>query len=127
VSAWRWLSDPKRIGEIRVDQGAISFIVLKRIAPLLNIDLESEVRGIQISSRVPDRMNRPNLTYRSAPPASVSQTGHANVTDPDFAPQRPARQDRTAGRAIQIERFHGGAIGTQTVPRPPNSAPAADQ
>lgn len=51
-----------------INQGSISFLNPARIDPILNIDLETKTRGVDVILTVAGPMTRLNVSYRSDPP-----------------------------------------------------------
>jgi len=109
-----------------IDQGSISFFNAVRIEPVLDIDLETKARGIDITLSVTGPLNRLNVTPRSDPPLQFSEivsllaTGVSPSTDPNLTavqnvtPQ-PFQQSASAllGQVIsspvsgRLQRFFG--------------------
>ena len=109
-----------------IDQGSISFYNAVRIEPVLDFDLETKARGIDITLSVTGPLNRLNVTPRSDPPlqfneiVSLLATGVSPTTDPNLAavqnvtPQ-PFQQSASAllGQVIstpvsgRLQRFFG--------------------
>lgn len=74
-----------------ITQGTVSFFNPVRIEPILNVDLETKARGVQIIITVSGPIDKPlNVTYRSDPPLQFSDivallaTGRS-PTDPSIA------------------------------------------
>jgi translocation and assembly module TamB len=71
-----------------INQGTISFYNPLKIEPLLDIDLETKARGIDITLSVQGPLNKPTLTPRSDPPLQFSEivallaTGSTPTSDP---------------------------------------------
>lgn len=86
-----------------IGQGSISFINPAKIEPILNVDLETRARGIEITMAVSGPLNQLQLTPRSDPPlqfneiVSVLTTG-ANPTAPSM---RLGQQSAATGSAQQ--------------------------
>ncbi len=51
-----------------INQGSISFFNPARIDPILNIDLETKARGVDVILTVSGPLNKLNVNYRSDPP-----------------------------------------------------------
>jgi translocation and assembly module TamB len=110
-----------------IDTGSISFYNPVRIEPILNIDLETRVRGIDIILSVTGPLSKPKLTPRSDPPLEYNEivallaTGRTPTSDPTMlaqqstAPQSWQQSGATAllGQAIaspvagRLQRFFG--------------------
>jgi translocation and assembly module TamB len=79
-----------------IDQGTITFYDPNRINPILNVDLETTVQGIDVSISVTGPMDRMKLSYRSDPPMQFSDlisllaSGKVPSTDPVLAAHTPA-------------------------------------
>lgn len=73
-----------------IDQGSISFYNPVKIDPILDIDLETRARGIDITLAVTGPLNRLNVTPRSDPPLQFNEivallaTGETAATDPNL-------------------------------------------
>jgi translocation and assembly module TamB len=66
-------------GDIRVfgtrygiNRGEISFLNSVKIEPVLDLDLETQTRGITVDITIAGTLNRLNITYRSDPPLQPS-------------------------------------------------------
>ena len=110
-----------------IDAGSISFYNPVRIEPILNIDLETKARGIDIILSVTGPASKPKLTPRSDPPLEYNEiisllaTGRTPTSDPTLlaqqstAPQSWQQSGATAllGQAIaspvagRLQRFFG--------------------
>jgi translocation and assembly module TamB len=109
-----------------VNQGSISFFNPARIDPILNIDLETKARGVDVTITVAGPINKLNVSYRSDPPLQFSDiiallaTGRA-PNDPTLALQETGQSQSFAqlgasqllGQAIanpvagRLQRFFG--------------------
>nr|MDQ2900282.1 translocation/assembly module TamB domain-containing protein [Acidobacteriota bacterium] len=73
-----------------ITQGSISFFNPVKLEPILNIDLETRARGVDVTLTVSGTPSKLNVTYRSDPPLQFSDivallaTGHAPA-DPSIA------------------------------------------
>jgi translocation and assembly module TamB len=71
-----------------VSQGSIAFYNPVRVEPVMDIDLETKVRGIEITLTISGTLNKLNLTPRSDPPLQFSEivallaTGRTPTSDP---------------------------------------------
>jgi hypothetical protein len=80
-------------------QGSVSFFNPVNVEPVLDIDLETKARGIQVTLNVSGPLSKLNLTPRSDPPLQFSEivallaTGRTPTTKPRFptarTPPRP--------------------------------------
>jgi autotransporter translocation and assembly factor TamB len=79
-----------------IDQGTIAFYDLQKIEPVLSVDLETTVQGVDVSLSVSGPIERLKLSYRSDPPLEFQQivsllaTGAVPTTDPVLAAHTPA-------------------------------------
>jgi translocation and assembly module TamB len=79
-----------------IDQGSISFFNPVKIEPVLDIDLETKARGIEVILTVAGPLSKLNLTPRSDPPLQFSEivallaTGNAPTSDPNLAVRQSA-------------------------------------
>ncbi|HWB85592.1 MAG TPA: translocation/assembly module TamB domain-containing protein [Bryobacteraceae bacterium] len=77
-----------------ISQGSISFYNPVRIEPIVNIDLETKARGIDITLTVSGPLNHLVLTPRSDPPLQFNEivallaTGRAPTSDPSQLTQQ---------------------------------------
>ena len=85
-----------------ITQGTISFFNPAKVDPILNVDLETKARGVQIIITVSGPVDKPlNVTYRSDPPLQFSDivallaTGRS-PTDPSIA-----LRDTTGNQSLQ--------------------------
>jgi translocation and assembly module TamB len=78
-----------------IDQGTVSFYDPNKINPILNIDLETTVQGIDVSLSVSGPVDKMKLSYRSDPPMQFSElvsllaTGKVPTSDPVLAARQP--------------------------------------
>jgi translocation and assembly module TamB len=110
-----------------INQGSISFYNPAKIDPVLDLDLETRARGIDITLTISGPLNKATLTPRSDPPLQFSEivallaTGRTPTSDPTLlaqqntAPQSWQQMGATAllGQAIanpvagRLQRFFG--------------------
>jgi len=111
----------------RVNQGTVSFYNPVRVEPVLNLDLETKARGIDITLSITGPLNKLTMTPRSDPPLQFNEivallaTGRAPTNDPTLlaqqntAPQSWQQMGASAllGQAIaspvagRLQRFFG--------------------
>jgi translocation and assembly module TamB len=78
-----------------VDQGTISFYNPNKINPVLQVDLETTVQGVDVSVSVSGPMDKLKLSYHSDPPLEFQQivsllaSGKQPTTDPVLAAHQP--------------------------------------
>ena len=74
-----------------ISQGSVTFANPVKMEPVLNVDLETRVQGIDVILTVSGPINKLNVTPRSDPPLEMSQvlallaTGSARSSDPTLA------------------------------------------
>ncbi len=82
--------------EYTVNAGTINFYNPTSIQPILNISLEANVQGVDVTIGVSGPMNDLKLSYRSDPPLTFEQivellaANKTPTTDPTIAAQQPA-------------------------------------
>lgn len=55
-----------------INQGTVSFFNPSKIEPILNVDLETKARGVDVILTLSGPVNKLNVTYRSDPPLQFS-------------------------------------------------------
>jgi translocation and assembly module TamB len=110
-----------------INQGSVAFYNPSRIEPILNVDLETKARGVDVTLTVSGPITKLNLTPRSDPPLQFNEivallaTGRAPTSDPAMlsqqatAPQSWQQMGASAllGQAIanpvagRLQRFFG--------------------
>jgi translocation and assembly module TamB len=103
-------SNPAVLGRINITQGKLTFFGTKytlsqgsiafynpvKVEPILNIDLETKARGIDITLAVSGPLTKLTLTPRSDPPLQFSEivallaTGRTPTSDPSLLTQQSA-------------------------------------
>ncbi|MBV8728698.1 MAG: translocation/assembly module TamB domain-containing protein, partial [Acidobacteriia bacterium] len=79
-----------------INQGNIAFYNPNQINPILNIDLETQTQGVDVTLNVSGPMDRMKISYHSDPPlrfdeiVSLLATGKQPTTDPVLAAYQPA-------------------------------------
>ena len=102
-----------------ISQGSVSFFNPVKMEPILNIDLQTRARGIDVTLTVSGPMNKLNVTYRSDPPLQFSDivallaTGRAPSSDPSIAA-------RESGAAQSWQQMGPSAIVGQAIANPVN-------
>jgi translocation and assembly module TamB len=101
-------SNPAILGRINITQGKLTFFGTKytlsqgsvafynpvKVEPILNIDLETKARGIDVTLTVSGPLTKLTLTPRSDPPLQFSEivallaTGRTPTSDPSLLTQR---------------------------------------
>jgi translocation and assembly module TamB len=76
-----------------INQGSVQFFNPVRIDPIVNVDLETKMNGIDVTLNVSGPITKLNLTPRSDPPLQMNEivallaTGSSPTTDPTRLPQ----------------------------------------
>ena len=100
-----------------ISQGSISFYNPVKLEPILNIDLQTHSRGIDVTLTVSGPMNKLNVTYRSDPPMQFSDivallaTGRSPSSDPMMAA-------RVSGAAQSWQQMGPSALVGQALANP---------
>ncbi|MCS6952783.1 MAG: translocation/assembly module TamB domain-containing protein [Bryobacterales bacterium] len=110
-----------------INRGEISFVNPVRLEPIVNVDLETRIRGVDVTLTLSGAPTRLSVTYRSDPPLQTNEiiallaVGRAPSSDPTLA-ARQAELDQTwaqvgastlVGQALQsqvagrLQRFFG--------------------
>jgi translocation and assembly module TamB len=77
-----------------INQGSIAFYNPLKVEPILDVDLETKARGIDITLTVSGPLNKLNLTPRSDPPLQFNEivallaTGRTPTSDPTLLAQQ---------------------------------------
>jgi translocation and assembly module TamB len=80
--------------KFNINEGSVSFFNPLRIEPVLDIDLETKERGIDVTLTVSGPLTHPNLTPHSDPPLQFSEivallaTGEGPSSDPTLLAQQ---------------------------------------
>ncbi len=84
-----------------VTQASISFFNPTRIEPILNVDLQTTAKGVDVALNVSGPVDNMKLTYHSDPPLQFAEltallaTGKAPVSDPNIIAREPAAPPQT--------------------------------
>ena len=79
-----------------IDQGTVTFYNPQKIEPILNVDLETTVQGVDVALSVSGPIDRMKLSYRSDPPLQFTEivsllgSGKPPTSDPVLAARTPA-------------------------------------
>jgi len=85
-----------------ITQGSVSFYNPVKLEPILNIDLQTRARGIDVTLTISGPVNKLNVTYRSDPPLQFSDivallaTGRSPSSDVSMA-----ARENTTGQSWQ--------------------------
>jgi translocation and assembly module TamB len=99
-----------------INQGSVSFFNPAKIDPILNVDLETKARGVEVTLTVTGPINKLNVSYRSDPPLqwadiiALLATGRA-PTDPTLAVQN-------TGQSQNLQQLGASALVGQAISNP---------
>jgi translocation and assembly module TamB len=88
-----------------IDQGTVTFYNPQKIEPILNVDLETTVQGVDVALSVSGPIDRMKLSYRSDPPLQFTEivsllgSGKAPTSDPVLAARTPAAPTQSFGQS----------------------------
>ena len=100
-----------------ISQGSISFLNLAKIDPILNIDLETRARGIDITLEVSGPLNQLQLTPRSDPPLQFNEIV-AVLTTGENPTSESMRLGEQATSANPTQQATGSALLGQVLSSP---------
>jgi translocation and assembly module TamB len=104
-----------------VNQGTISFFDPFRIQPVLNIDLETIAKGVDVVLTVSGPVDNMKLTYHSDPPLQFNEvvallaTGRTPTSDPTIVANQPATPPQT------FQQMGESALVSQAIANPVSS------
>ena len=87
-----------------IDQGTVTFYNPQKIEPILNVDLETTVQGVDVALSVSGPVDRMKLSYRSDPPLQFTEivsllgSGKAPTSDPVLAARTPVAPQQSLGQ-----------------------------
>jgi translocation and assembly module TamB len=100
-----------------INQGSVSFFNPVKIEPILNVDLQTRARGVDVTLTISGPMSKLNVSYRSDPPLQFSEivallaTGRAPSSDPSLAA-------RASGTAQNWQQMGASALVGQAIANP---------
>lgn len=100
-----------------INQGSVSFLNPVKMEPILNIDLQTHARGVDVTLTIAGPVNKLNVSYRSDPPLQFSEivallaTGRAPASDPSLAA-------RESGPAQTWQQMGASALVGQAIANP---------
>ncbi len=101
-----------------VNQGSVAFYNPLRIAPVLDVDLQTVAKGVEVTLNISGPVEDMKLTYHSDPPLQFSEllallaTGKAPASDPTIIAREPATPPQT------FEQMGESALVSQAVANP---------
>jgi translocation and assembly module TamB len=99
-----------------INQGSVSFFNPAKIDPILNVDLETKARGVEVTITVTGPINNLHASYRSDPPLQFADivallaTGRS-PTDPTLAVQN-------TGQSQNLQQLGASALIGQAISNP---------
>jgi translocation and assembly module TamB len=100
-----------------IDQGTVTFYDPQKIEPILNVDLETMVQGVDVALSVSGPVDRMKLSYRSDPPLQFTEivsllgSGKPPTSDPVLAARTPVAQPQSIGQS-GASTLLGAAVAT---------------
>ncbi|MGI8991189.1 MAG: translocation/assembly module TamB domain-containing protein [Bryobacteraceae bacterium] len=99
-----------------ITQGSISFFNPVKLEPILNIDLETRARGVDVTLTVSGTPSKLNVTYRSDPPLQFSDIVALLATG--RAPADPSIAARQTGPPQTWQQMGASALVGQAIANP---------
>jgi translocation and assembly module TamB len=99
-----------------INQGTISFFNPAKIDPILNVDLETKARGVDVILTVTGPINKLNVSYRSDPPLQFSDIVALLATG--RAPTDPTLAVRDTGASQNLQQMGASALIGQAIANP---------
>ena len=104
-----------------VNEGSVAFYNPFKIDPIMNVDLETKVQGVDVILNVSGPVNNMKLTYRSDPPLQFNEivallaAGRTPTSDPTILANQPAPPPQS------LQQMGESAIVSQAVANPVSS------
>ena len=101
-----------------VSQGGVNFYDPNHIRPVLNIDLQTTAKGVNVVLNVSGPFDNMKLTHRSDPPLQFSEivallaTGKTPTSDPNLVANQPATPPQS------LQQIGGSALLSQAIANP---------
>jgi translocation and assembly module TamB len=99
-----------------INQGSISFFNPAKIDPILNIDLSTRARGVDITLIVTGPINKLNVSYRSDPPLQFSDIVALLATG--RSPTDPTLAARNTGESQNLQQLGASGLIGQAIANP---------
>jgi translocation and assembly module TamB len=99
-----------------INQGSVSFFNPGKIEPILNIDLETKARGVDVILTVTGPLNKLNVSYRSDPPLQFSDIVALLATG--RTPTDPTLAVRDTGQSQSLQQIGASALIGQAIANP---------
>lgn len=98
-----------------VSQGSLTFSDPARIAPILNVDLETKARGVTVTLTISGPINKLNVSYRSDPPLQFADVVALLATG--RSPSSATLATDT-GQSPNFQQLNGNALLGQALTNP---------
>ena len=99
-----------------ISQGAISFFNPTKIEPIVNLDLETRARGVDVVLTVAGQVNKLNVSYRSDPPLQFSEIVALLATG--RTPTDATLAARDTGQSQSLQDLGASALVGQAIANP---------
>jgi translocation and assembly module TamB len=99
-----------------LNQGSISFFNPARIDPILNIDLQTKARGVDVTLTITGPANKPNLSVQSDPPFQFSDIVALLATG--RTPNDPTLALQNTGQSQSLKNIGASALIGQALANP---------
>jgi translocation and assembly module TamB len=99
-----------------ISQGAISFFNPTKIEPIVNLDLETRARGVDVILTVAGQVNKLNVSYRSDPPLQFSEIVALLATG--RTPTDATLAARDTGQSQSLQDLGASALVGQAIANP---------
>jgi translocation and assembly module TamB len=105
-----------------IDRGSVAFYNPTKIEPMLNLELETQAKGVDVTLTVSGPIDQLKLSYQSDPPLQFSDlvgllaAGKVPTTDPTLAASQPPPPQQT------VQQTGASAVLGQAVANPVSGA-----
>ncbi len=99
-----------------INQGSVSFFNPAKIDPILNVDLSTKARGVDVTLIVTGPINKLNVSYRSDPPLQFSDIVALLATG--RSPTDPTIAARDTGQSQNLQQMGASALVGQAISNP---------
>jgi len=99
-----------------ISQGAVSFFNPTKIEPIVNFDLETRARGVDVILTVAGQVNKLNVSYRSDPPLQFSEIVALLATG--RTPTDATLAARDTGQSQSLQNLGASALIGQAIANP---------
>jgi translocation and assembly module TamB len=99
-----------------INQGSVSFFNPAKIDPVLNVDLETKARGVDVTLTVTGPVNKLNLSFRSDPPLQWADIVALLATG--RTPTDPTLAIRNTGQSQNLQQLGASALIGQAIANP---------